>query len=134
MHLYPVEELMADHINNPERPERYEETTDPNLPPNVMVNKTTRNNAFWSYMGPVIALFVIFAIAMVYWMNNDSRRPNDDNQVIGTSGDTNSGVNDNGEPTAGHANTGDRKEGGFQPAPRPGNTNDEIENRGANGK
>jgi|SRR4051812_7903257 len=114
------EEFMADHINNPERPQRYEETNDPNLPPNVMVNKTTRNNAFWSYMGPVIALFVIFAIAMVYWMSrNDGTRPNGDNQVIGTSGET-GGT--------------DQKEGGFQPAPKPGNTGDEVEHRGGEAK
>jgi hypothetical protein len=111
---------MADHISNPQRPERYEETNDPNLPPNVMVNKTTRNNAFWSYMGPVIALFVVFAIAMLYWMNNDNpTRPNDTNQVIGTSGDTNSG---------------DRREGGFQPDPKPDSTREEIERRGGDGK
>jgi hypothetical protein len=116
---------MADHINNPERPERYEETNDPNLPPNVMINKTTRNGAFWSYMGPVIVLFVVFAIAMLYWMNNDNpRRPSDDGTAIGTSGDT-------GGSTSGGTQ---RPEGGFQPDPKPGNTSEEVEHRGGDGR
>jgi hypothetical protein len=119
MHFHHVEELMADHISNPDRPERYEETNDPNLPPNVMISKTTRNNAFWSYMGPVIALFVVFAIAMLYWMNhNDPTRAGSEGQAIGTSGDS----------------SGDRREGGFDPAPKPDNTNDELRHRGADGK
>jgi hypothetical protein len=105
---------MADHINNPERPERYEETTDPNLPPNVMLSKSTRNGAFWAYVGPLIALFVVFAIAMLYWMNNRNQT-----QPGNTSGDT---------------NPGDRRDGGFEPAPKPDSTSGEVERRGGDGK
>jgi hypothetical protein len=119
MHLARVEDLMADHINNPERPERYEETNASHLPPNVLVNKQTRSNAFWAYMGPVIALFVVFAIAMLYWMNHHpATQPGNEGQTIGTSGQS----------------AGERRDGGSDPAPRPDNTNDEINRRGGDGK
>jgi hypothetical protein len=112
---------MADHRDEPGSAGRYAETSDPNLPPNVMVNKRTRNNAFWAYMGPVLVVFAVFAIAMIYWMNHHSPAASDsDRQTIGTSGDGNAGD--------------ERREGGFEPQPRPDNTADELNRRGVEKK
>lgn len=91
--------------------ERYE-TEDPRNPPNAVVNPAVRATALWAYLGPIVGLFVIVAIALLYWMTHDSRP---DDQVpaadtIGTSGAVTPGRSD--------------------PAPRPNSTREEIERRG----
>jgi hypothetical protein len=52
-----------------ENTERSDEITDPNNPPRVLLRPGARRAALWSYLGPVIALFVIVGVAMIYWMN-----------------------------------------------------------------
>jgi hypothetical protein len=102
---------------NDQTSERYE-TTDPRNPPNSMVSRETRRAAFWSYFGPVLALFVIVGIALIYWANRGPapRERVDVGDAIGT---------------AGERSPGESSPGGFEPQGRPGSTRDELERRGA---
>jgi hypothetical protein len=119
MHSLQAEDVMADHINDPERRARSGDSNDPGLPPRVMTSKKTINSAFWSYMGPVLALFVVFGIALLYWMNHHpATHPDDEGQTIGTSGEA----------------AGERRDGGSDPAPRADSTKDEIQRRGGDTK
>src|SRR5215217_6319149 len=92
-------------------PRRYEETTQPQNPPNSVLNKDTRRAAVLSYFVPVVVLFVVIGIALVYWSNQPSRSESGDRDraEIGTTGST---------------------DGGSQPEPRPDNPRDEINYRG----
>jgi hypothetical protein len=109
---------MAEPSNDPQRREQYDETNNPNVPPNVF-NQRTRTNAFWAYMGPVLVLFAVFAIAMLYWMNHHSPTGLDgEQQTIGTSGQSDSAT----------------KDAGSQPRPHPDSTSDELKYRGARTK
>jgi hypothetical protein len=48
-------------------PRRYEETTAPQNPPNSVLNRDARRAAVWSYFVPVVVLFVVIGVALVYW-------------------------------------------------------------------
>lgn len=89
--------------------ERYE-TVDPRNPPNSVLRPEVRKAALWAYLGPLIAITVVVLIALLYWANRDGGPNEDVSPAIGTSGDT--------------------QPGGGDPAPQPGSTNDELENRG----
>ena len=104
-------------------PAARDETTDPQNPPNSVVNPEVRSFAFWSYVGPLLALFAVIAIALLYWMARPSGTDGDGrnyNPAVGTSG---SSQTDRGR---------DAKHGGGDPAPRPDNARDEIDERGGN--
>ena len=92
-------------------PRRYEETTQPQNPPNSVLNKDARRAAVWSYFVPVVILFVVIGAALVYWSNQPapSRSARADRTEIGTIG---------------------RTDGGSQPEPPLGNPRDEIKYRG----
>jgi hypothetical protein len=91
-------------------PRRYDETTAPQNPPNIMLSKETRRAAVWSYFVPVVVLFLVVGVALVYWANQPRHRGTDadDRAEIGTTG---------------------RTDGGFDPKPKPNNTGDEIQFR-----
>ena len=94
----------------------YEETTAPQNPPNSMVNPTARTTWWGSSVGILVIVFLI-AVAGFGWvlvqreLGKGGRTP--DSETIGTSG----AVRDNGP-------------GGFDPAPEPRNTRDELKYRG----
>jgi hypothetical protein len=100
-------------------PERYEETNHPRNPPNSVVNRDVRSAALRAYIGPLIALFVVVGLALIYWAN---RGPvyTDPHDGVGTTGHDVVGErgNDNDTP------------GGSDPAPRPDSTRDELQFRG----
>ena len=101
---------MAEHqSDDPTR--RYEETEHPNNPPNSVLGKDARRAAVWSYFVPVVVLFVVIGLALVYWSNQPERSQagERDGSEIGTAG---------------------RTDGGNQPESRPGNARDEIAYRG----
>ena len=71
-----------------EHTDRSDEITDPSNPPEVLLKPEARRAAVWSYLGPVVALFVIAGVAMLYWINRgpvpgDARA---DDAAIGTVG------------------------------------------------
>jgi hypothetical protein len=86
------------------------ETVDPHNPPNAVLRPEVRTAALWAYLGPLIVIAVVALIGLLYWANRDSD-PNDD--VTPTSG-----VSDELKP------------GGGDPAPKPDNAQEEVENRG----
>src|SRR5688572_5222804 len=71
-----------------EHTDRSDEITDPHNPPEVLLKPEARRAAVWSYLGPVVALFVIAGVAMLYWISRGPA-PNDartDDAAIGTVG------------------------------------------------
>src|SRR5688572_32475173 len=83
VHLEAPGETMAK-----ENTDRSNEITDPDNPPQALLRPEARRAALWSYLGPVIALFVIVAVALVYWGNRGSAAPDErtDDAAIGTVG------------------------------------------------
>ena len=71
-----------------ENTEHSDEITDPHNPPRVLLKPESRRAALWSYLGPVIALFVIMGVALVYWVNHNpaARDARTDGAAIGTVG------------------------------------------------
>ena len=103
-----------------ETPERYEDTRDPRNPPNSVANPGVRRTALRAYLWPLIALFVVAGIALIYWAN---RGPvyNDPRDGVGTTGVDAVGERGNDPNTP----------GGFSADPRQKSTEDELEFRGA---
>ena len=71
-----------------EHTDRSDEITDPRNPPQVLLKPEARRAALWSYLGPVIALFIVAGAAMLYWVSrgplpHDARS---DEGAIGTVG------------------------------------------------
>jgi hypothetical protein len=95
---------------------QYEETTSPQNPPNSMVNPTART-AWWGSSVGILAIVFLIVVAGFGWvlvqreLGKGGRTP--DSETIGTSG----AVRDNAP-------------GGFDPAPEPGSTRDELKFRG----
>ena len=102
---------MAEHSDQPDTPERYNETVSPHNPPHAVVNRQVRRGAWWLYVFPLIVVCIVAGIVLLYWLTND-RSPDD--QPVGTSGDQ----------------MEQRREGGGDPQPRPDTTADELERRG----
>src|SRR5688572_21862682 len=99
--------------------EQYEETTDPKNPPNSVLQPQARRATVTTFLGGIVVFFLIVGAALIYW-NASSRRIDPDPGLrdaerggeVGTVGDR------------------DDSPGGFNPAPRPDNTKDELEYRG----
>jgi uncharacterized protein YdeI (BOF family) len=108
---------MAETQDN--RDPQYEETTAPQNPPNSMVNPEARTGWLASSVGLLAIVFLIVG-AVFTWvfvqreLGEGGRTP--DSQTVGTSGAQN--VRENAP-------------GGFDPAPDPDSTRDELEFRGA---
>jgi hypothetical protein len=103
---------MAERRDDLDARTNYDETRHPDNPPNSVLSRPARNAALWSYLGPVIVLFVIVGVALIYWSNRGpsvAEREGHD-QAVGTSGET--------------------TPGGFNPDPKPSSTRDELERRG----
>lgn len=96
----------------PER--RYDETVDPRNPPRAVINPRARSKALYVYLGGVILLFLVVALAFLSW-------PGVDRDVARI--DT---IEPQPVPT-----TGERLPGGGQPGGTPGSTAGELERRGA---
>jgi hypothetical protein len=102
-------------------PERYEDTMNPKNPPNSVANREVRRTALRSYLGPVIALFVVVGIALIYWANRGPVVADPADREVGTTGERQDVVGERG-----NADT----PGGFNPDPRHDDTADELQYRG----
>ena len=105
------------------RDPHYEETNNPKYPPKAVMNRGVRRATLWTFVGPLLVLTVVVGIALLYWMGREPGRSVDDdsyNPATGTSGEQ----IEKTEPT----NPG-LQQGGGDPAPKPGNTQDELEFR-----
>jgi hypothetical protein len=123
MHFLPVGGKMAEPLNDGRTPERYEETTDPRNPPNSVANEAVRSMALRAYLGPLIALFVVVGLALIYWANRAPVRDGALGDTIGTTGERSLDV-------AGERGNDVDSPGGTDPSPRPDSTRDELESRG----
>lgn len=97
---------------------RYDETNAPANPPNSVLTPEVRRTAVWTYLGILVAFFLMVGAAFLYWVAAGPRIDGDertDASAVGTSGGR---MAREGSP------------GGFEPAPRSGSTAAEIEYRG----
>jgi hypothetical protein len=85
--------------------------TQPKNPPEAVLSKPARRAAVWSYFVPIVVLFAVIGVALVYWASRapHSEATGTDRSEIGTVG---------------------REDGGFDPKPRPNSPRDEIAFRG----
>ena len=113
---------MAEPHNEGQTPERYEETVDPRNPPNSVLNDSVRRTALRSYLGPLVALFIVVGLGLVYWANRGPVFDGVEEGRVGTTGEIS--IDTVGE--RGNAET----PGGINPDPRPDSTREEREFRG----
>ena len=105
---------MADEPSAWRTPES-DDPNNPRNPPQVLLRRDSRRAALMSYVVPIVALFVIAGIALIYWANRGPVAPEPDQREIDAVG------------TAG----GDSP-GGFDPGPEFDRTRDELRFRGSN--
>jgi hypothetical protein len=102
---------MAEMRHEDGTPRRYEDTNHPRNPPNAVTNRNTRRAAVWSYFAPIVILFVVIGLGLIYWSSRPGHQPKaaEPRPEVGTFG---SG------------------EGGFDPATKPRTVRSEINRRG----
>jgi hypothetical protein len=105
------------------REPHYEETEHPRNPPNAVLNRGARNAALRSYLGPIIILFIIVGLALLFWVRRAPGRDADDNTLNPATGTTGEQLKDNNPAR-------DLSQGGGDPAPKPDSTSDELKDRG----
>ena len=105
------------------RDPQYGETEHPRNPPQAVTNRGARGAALRSYLGPIVVLFVILGLALLYWARRDPGRDFDDNTLNPTTGTTGEQLK-NDEPAR------ELNQGGGDPAPRPDSTQEELKDRG----
>ena len=106
------------------RDPQYAETEHPRNPPQAVLNPGARGTALKSYLGPIVVLFVIIGLALIYWARRDPGRDFDDNSLNPTTGTTGERLKD-GDPSR------DLNQGGGDPASQPDSTKDELKDRGS---
>ena len=97
----------------------YEETVAPQNPPNAMVNREARKSWLASSVGVVAILCLIFAAGFAWIL---VQRELGKGRVDSSIGEA--------EGTSGEHQAREDTPGGFDPAPRPSSTRDELEYRG----
>lgn len=95
-----------------ETPPNYDETSEPQNPPNSIVNKGARRAFLTSYLGPLVVLFVIVGLGLIFWSNRGPSEPDRDATQVGV------------------GTSGENGPGAFDPRPRASNTKEELESRG----
>ena len=86
-------------------------STNPKNPPQSVLNPHVRRAALMSYLGPLVALFAVVGIALIYWSNRGPVSPDDrERDAVGTVGNS---------------------AGGTAPTPRFRTTDDELRYRGS---
>jgi hypothetical protein len=114
-------------VNPPRNADRqYDETVDPKNPPNSVLQPAARTAALASYLGGIVVLFVIVGLALVYWSASGRRIAQDPGERVADAARDNAEVG-----TAGERDPNLSSPGGGSADPRPGDTRDELEFRGA---
>jgi hypothetical protein len=94
----------------------------PENPPNSVVNRDVRRTALRTYLLPIVALFVVVGLALLYWA---SRPP-----VTERAANQPDREDANVAGTAGERNPDENSPGGYEPQRTPGSTAEELEHRG----
>jgi hypothetical protein len=114
-------------VNPPSNQDRqYGETVDPKNPPNSVLQPAARTAALTSYLGGIVVLFVVVGLALVYWTASGRRIAQDPGQRVTDEARDNAEVG-----TAGERDPNLSSPGGGSADPRAGDTNAELEFRGA---
>jgi hypothetical protein len=92
----------------------------PQNPPNSIVNPEVRRTALRTYLLPIVALFVVIGLALLYWSIRPPITERAANQIE---------RDPNVEGTAGERSRGDDTAGGHEPQPAPDSTREELERR-----
>src|SRR5687767_2246282 len=84
---------MAQQHHNRRTDRESEELNDPKNPPQSVLKPEVRRAALMSYLGPVVALFAVVGIILIYWSNrgpvsSDEPRERD---AVGTIGNNSPG-------------------------------------------
>lgn len=104
-------------------------TGDPRDPPHSVLKPEVRRAALWAYVGPLVALALVVAFALIYWSRRPDGRTGDPSELrpeIGTTGEQQRGGERDTPST--------REQGGGDPAPRPDSTREELRDRGVGGQ
>jgi uncharacterized protein YdeI (BOF family) len=103
---------------------QYEETTEPQNPPNSIVRPRARRRWLASSLGTVVLIVAVIAAVFTWVMVQRSLGGGplhrSDPRAIGTAGTRDGRIHDENSP------------GGFNPVPRPDSTADELRFRGSN--
>jgi hypothetical protein len=93
--------------------DRPDTSSDPGMPPGAFQRPEVARGAILSYIGPIIVLFAVVGVALIYWVNREPFpiRSTDERGAVGTSGQF--------------------TQGGGDPRPPFRSTTNEIETRGA---
>ena len=94
--------------------DRYDATSNPKNPPNSVLGPRVRSAALHLFIGSLVAFFLLVGVALLFWTVANPR-PAATQQRESVGG------------PSGYYST----EGGHNPDPRPGNTQDELKFRGA---
>ena len=92
---------------------RYEETRNPNNPPNVAHPKTGRSTALYSLIGLIVVIVIVAGVAAAFWKAAHPSEPGEDVERA------------NAIAVAGYSN-----EGGHNPVPHHRSTSSELKFRG----
>jgi hypothetical protein len=70
-------------------PRNYDDTMKPTNPPSSMVSSSTRRFVFWSYVGPLLVLFIVIVAGFAYWKHREAApalHTTADAYAVGTTG------------------------------------------------
>src|SRR5688572_12229885 len=101
------------------RDPQYEETEHPRNPPQAVLNRGARSAALKSFLAPIVVLFIILGLALLYWVRRDPGRDFDDDTLNPTTGTTGERLKDDNPAR-------DLNQGGGDPAQQPDNTQEEL--------
>ena len=109
---------MAERWDDRPDAERRDETHDPRNPPNSVVNAHARRLAWNSYFVPLVVLFAVMGVGLLYWVSRGPDRVTHepDREEVGTVGERTPGVS--------------ASPGGGDPAPALDSARDELKYRG----
>jgi hypothetical protein len=116
MHGNNAEALMAEY--SPQNPD----PNAPQNPPNSVVNRDVRRTALRTYLLPIVALFAVIGLTLLYW----SSRPPATERAANLPDREDANV----AGTAGERNPDENSPGGHEPQRTPDSAREEVEHRG----
>jgi len=94
-------------------PDPSKDPNSPKNPPQSLLRREVRRFAVMSYLGPVVVLFIVIGIALIYWGNRNAAPPDDIRELDST------------------GTTGLQPQGGGGARPKFDSTEDELKYKGS---